>query len=48
MLTGGSAGEGYGDRTARFEGVLVSSGLGLGPRSRYDVGLSFAIGFPVK
>jgi hypothetical protein len=27
MLTGGSAGEGYGDRTARFEGVLFSSGL---------------------
>jgi len=40
MLTGGSAGEGYGDRTARFEGVLFSSGLG--PRSHQDVGLSFA------
>ena len=27
MLTDGSAGEDYGDRTARFEGVLFSSGL---------------------
>src|SRR3979490_938401 len=44
MLTGGSAGEGYGDRTARFEGVLFSSGLAWpGPRSRHDVGLSLSL-----